>query len=374
MRNTVRDLNASQTTEVTRVPTLPEGGLIKGKTPSLSIEENISRKNKNRELPLVLGESFAGISMQTTRSESKAVLSEPTFSTDSGIDVYAEGFNLTWGEGVNPVPTRVMIFKDYRGSLKLPMPYGEVKIEESLVEKIGDDPKLEKFTRILAQAFAGKDGTYDCLLAEECLIEKRGDAQFFIDFPQGTLALWQGSIYLVDFYKNRDFSPKITTPMIFGLSLAGVDTKMKKTEVDALLGEPYRFANQDTQLYDAKSIQVTFRASGVVEEVKVLKGHQGKMTIGDKEYGLGSSFAEISPPKDDATGAKLMQTLAKTLFLKEMDKTYDCTKEEGGAQCAFGRDTKNKILRIQVGNVIFDLSDDDKRILTQVQMFNPSAS
>lgn len=369
-----RDLDAVAKREVSRVPTLPEGGLIKGKNPALTVEANIARQTANRVAPLSFGQSFAGIDMTTTRDASKAILSEPKFSTDTGIDVFAEGFNLTWNPGINPTPKSVQIFSDYKGALKLPQPYGDVKLEESLASHFMNDAQHIVFTQTLARTFAGKEKelSFDCLAEALCQIEHRGE-QTFIDFPSGTLALWGDSIYLVEYIQNQGFAPKSKAPIVFGTSMGGVDINMNKEQVNAALGAPYRYADGETQLYDAKTIRVDFRASGAVEQIVVSAGYQGTMKVGASERGIGTGFADIIANQDDPAGKLMMQALAKILAGKDMDPTFDCLKAEGGAICASGVDKANGIIRVQVGNMIFDFKDDKERTLLSVTMFNPAA-
>lgn len=371
-RSLLQELDAIRAREVSRVPTLPEGGLIKGKLRSLSIEENIARQNSNRLKPIVFGQSFAGISMKSTRNESKAILSEPNFSTDTGLDVYGEGIHITWGEGLNPVPKSVRIFTDYQGPLELPAPYPSVPLKESLGKALETDPDRRILTKTLARTFGGKDATYDCFAAGACQVEQRGE-ESFIDLPQGNLVLWKDAIYVVDFATNTNFTPKSKAPMLFPRSLAGVDYNMNRTQVDASLGEPYKYPDQDVQLYDAKTIRVEYRASGLVERVEVRPGYKGTLKVGSTERGLGTSFADLIVGKDDPKGLEMMQALAKILLGKEADAGFDCTKSDQGALCSAGFSSADNVFRVQVLNMVFEFSGDEKRTLLSVYMFNPTA-
>ncbi|RZA16018.1 MAG: hypothetical protein EOP10_25335 [Proteobacteria bacterium] len=358
---TTRDLQAIQNRDVARTPTLPEAGLIKGKIPALSVEENIARLTRNRISPLTFGEGLAGITMTTTRNDSKTLLSEPTSTSDSGLDYFAEGFAISWNEGLNPTPKSIRIFNDYKGPIKLPAPYGEVTFGQDLSGLLKADPDFTTFTKTLGKAFTGKD---DCLAEKSCAISKQLN-ETFIDFPSGTIVLFHNMISVMDFIPNATFIPKITTPSLPGQSLAGVSLKMNRNEVEALLGTPYHYAFNGRQLYDAKTIQIQFRESGVIERIYLFPGHQGKINIGKLEAAIGSTFAGLTAGQQDPDGILLTIALAKIAGEKSSD--YDCTKDQP-LECFYRKESG--LVYAQYGNTVYAFTDDDKRTLTSLFIFN----
>lgn len=364
-----KDLEALQNREVSRIPTLPTGGLVKGKSSAIPTEENIKRQIRNRELPVTWNDGFAGITMQTTREESKKILSDPQYSLDNGMDIYAEGLQITWGKGLNPTPESVRMYSDYLGYLKLPAPYGDVKLGESIAA-LEKEESLENFIKVLGRTFAGKDATYDCLAVMECSVDIRDGGLAYIDFPSGNMILGGSMIYVIDFSKNTDFVPKNKLPIVFNESIAGIKPDMTKEQVEAFLGTPYKFPDGLTQLYDAKTIRITYNAKNQIEDLIVLAGYEGTFTVGGKVRGIGTSFADLTTIKDDADGLLMMKNLGKMLLGKESDPAYDCSAVKPNPTCQSGHDKTNGIIRILVGNMIFSFTDDDTRTLMAVSLFN----
>ncbi len=360
-KTSTRDLQAIQARDVARTPTLPEAGLIKGKTPALSVEENIARRARNRILPLSFGEGLAGITMKTTRNESKAILSEPSNSTDYGLDIFEEGFNIIWNEGVNPTPQSIRVFDKYRGPVKLPAPYGDVTVGQDLSVMLKADPEYKTFAQTLGKVFTGSE---DCLAAKTCAIEKRAN-ETFIDFPNGTIIFFHNVISVIDIATNASFASKITTPSLPGQNLAGITLEMNRIQVEAVLGAPYRYPMGQKLLYDAKTIQVEYRASDSIERIFLVPGHQGKIKLGKIEATIGSTFAGLTANQKDPDGKLL--TIALAQIVSEKGADYDCTKDEV-VQCFFWQNPG--LLSVQLGNTVYTFMDDDNRTLITLYMFN----
>jgi hypothetical protein len=367
---TVLDLKASERPPLPRSPSFPTGGLVKGKTASLSVEENIARQMRNRTRPLVLNQGVAGITLATTRNDSRELLSDPRFSLDSGIDVFAEGLTITWNEGLNPTPRSIQVSEDYKGLIKLPPPYGDVKFGQDLSAMLPEPRDYKDLARTLSRALASQEGEVgdDCFAEQRCSVEIRGD-EALLDFPGGTVIVYRNAIVLIDFYSRGDLQPKVKAPSVFGQSLAGVSMQMTRKEVDALLGEPYRYPEGEVQLYDGKTIRVAFRDSGVVDSIGLTSGHLGTIKVGETERGLGTSFADLTAETPDPDGRLLMAVLAKTLLAKNADPNYDCTKDEQNP-CAVRQIKESGSLQVRTGNMVFTFLDTAQRPLVAIHMFN----
>lgn len=364
-KSTAQRISSSDQVAI-RTPTNPEGGLITGKAPNISTEEDLKRIAINSALPIIFGESVAGITLKTTRQDAKAILSNPQFTTDSGIDVYGEGLQVTWGPGINPVPASIRIVEGYKGALNLPLPapYQAVSLQQDLTPLFANDPNYETFTRAAGAAFAGQDANYNCLTAGTCLIDNRG-SEVIIDFPNGSLILFNKAIYLIEFQTNTGFTAVSSAPMLLDKSIAGITVGSLKADVIKALGEPYRYKLGEEFLFDARTIRIEFDAEDKVLSVGAVKGHKGKIKIGTKEYAIGSSFKEFSTA-DDVDGLKMMQTLNQLVTGK--DASFDCTKAEVN-KCQSGHNPEEKWIKILVGATILEFSDDAERSLLSVTVF-----
>ncbi|RYZ50771.1 MAG: hypothetical protein EOP07_22390 [Proteobacteria bacterium] len=364
-KSTAQRISSSDQVAI-RTPTNPDGGLITGKAANISTEEDLRRIATNSVLPIVFGESVAGINRNTTRQDAKAILSNPQFTTDSGIDIYGEGLQVTWGAGINPLPASIRIVEGYKGALTLPLPapYQSVNLMQDLTPLFASDPSYATFTRAAGAAFAGKDAAYDCLAASTCLIDNRG-AEVIIDFPNGSLILFNNAIYLIDFQTNTGFTPVSAEPMLLDKSIAGLAVGSSKADVIKVLGEPYRYKLGEEFLFDARTIRIEFDAEDKAVSIGAVKGHKGKLTIGTKDFSIGSSFKEFSTA-DDVDGLQLMQTLNQVMTGK--DATFDCTKAEVN-KCQSGHNAAEKWIKILVGATILEFSDDAERSLLSVTVF-----
>lgn len=358
---------ASSNQNVIRTPTHPEGGLIAGKTPNVSTEEDLRRIAINAALPITFGEAVAGISFKTTRQESKAILSNPKFSTATGIDDFGEGIQVTWGEGINPTPQSIRVSDGYKGSLTLPAPFGTVALGQDLTALLATEEDKIAFTKALGASVAGKVASYDCIEAQTCQFEDRAGI-LFLDYPNGRAIVVANALYLMEFEVNEGFAPKNTAPIVFDSSMAGISFTQKKADIIKSLGEPYRYPAGSKELFDAKTIRIVFAADDSIAQMEATKGFKGTIKIGDKEYGLGSSMQELVSA-EDVDGKKLMATLAQKIYGK--DASYDCTKETP-ATCNSGHSAKEKWIKILIGHTIFQLSDDASRTLLSVLMVNPA--
>ncbi len=365
INNTLNSSNPNR--DPARIATNPDGGLIVGKSPVVSTEEDLRRIAVNAALPLSFGDGVSGITMNTSREASKAILSNPKFSTASGIDVFGEGIQVTWAEGINPLPKSIRIVEGYKGSVTLPAPYGKLALGQDLGGLLASEADKLSFTRALGAAAAGKDETYDCIAAEACQLEDRAGT-LFIDYPNGTVIVIENKIYLMEYLSNSGFVPKNVAPIVFDTSMAGISFTQTKADVVAAYGEAYRYASATKELYDAKTLRFVFSPEGAIAQMEATKGFKGTIKIADKDYGIGSSLKELAP-MDDVDGKKMMLLLAQKILGK--DETYDCSKEMP-ATCASGHSPQDKWIKILVGNTIFQMTDDESRTLVSILMFNPA--
>ena len=359
-------LNSSNQ-EVIRTPTNPLGGLLEGKTPNVSTEEDLRRIAVNAALPVTLGEAVAGITFKTNRQDSKAILSNPKFSTATGIDVFGEGIQVTWGEGINPTPKSIRVVEGYKGAIALPAPYGMVALGQDLSGLLATDADKIAFTKAIGTTLSGKDASYDCIEAQTCLLENRAGT-LFIDYPNATVIVMANALYRMDFEGNESLAPKATTPIVFDTSMGGINFSQKKEDIVKVYGEPYRYAASTKELFNAKTIRIVFTADNSIAQMEATKGFKGTIKIGQKEFGLGSTMAEFMPA-DDLDGLKMMATLAQKILGK--DETYDCSKVMP-ATCQSLHNPKEKWIKVLVGNTIFLLSDDPSRTLLTITIFNPA--
>lgn len=363
-KSTTQRISSSDQVAI-RTPTNPEGGLITGKAANISTEEDLRRIALNSALPIAFGESVAGISMTTTRQDAKAILSNPQFTTDTGIDIYAEGLQVTWGAGINPHPESIRIGEGYKGALALPFPapFHSVTLQQDLTALLASDPSYVNFTKALGAAFAGT-ANYDCFAEGSCLVDNRGN-EVLIDFSNGSLILFNKAIYAVDFIKNTGLKAVSTAPIVINQGLGGVSIGSSRSEVIKVLGEPSRYKLEEAFLFDARTIHIEFDAEDKAVSIAAAEGYKGTLKIGNKNYALGSSFKEFSAA-DDVDDMKLMQTLNQVLTGK--DKSFDCTAVEKD-KCQSLHNAEEKWIKIKVGATILVFSDDAERVLLSIAVF-----
>lgn len=110
--------------------------------------------------------SIAGITMKTTFSQSKAILSTPTvFQTDSGpIYVYKEGLYIYWRENEPRLPMLIWGTNDYRGELDTKDPeLKTIYIGKSIAEHFGPEEELGRsYLRRLYNAIHSKPADFNC--------------------------------------------------------------------------------------------------------------------------------------------------------------------------------------------------------------------
>ncbi|MCB0392960.1 MAG: hypothetical protein KDD25_00280 [Bdellovibrionales bacterium] len=164
-------------------PTNPDAGkdidLLEER--DLTAEEISQITRENSLKPIVYGEGASGITLKMELREAKDILSPPFYGPDSdGVAAYGEGIVVDWRMNAPRVPEVIVVQTSYTGSLRLPEPYGDIRMQQSVGVFFGSDPLGNDLIRDLYNKLEGADEKFDCLAARKCEVARSPDYFAFV--------------------------------------------------------------------------------------------------------------------------------------------------------------------------------------------------
>ena len=306
---------------ISHKPTRPDGGAVLGKSTGLDPEVSESRKLNNIVLPVVFGESVAGISMQTTNAEAKKILA-PASLAAQGFEYYPEHIRIAWKGEATSTPDYVVVDEGYAGKLQLPAPYGASQVGQSLAPMLATQTDLKNLLLNAGALFEKQAPTYDCEKALTCQLTE--DASYFsLEFRRGGLLIAkQTSLPLSFIYFNgpNKFYARAADPIVYQISVAGINFQSKRAAVEARLG-PAQGSGGTVVYYDKQSVGVIWGADETPAVLQALGTYQGSLNFGLAmgSHRIGDSMASYVPLTDD--GTLLMQMIYRGIKATDLDCT-----------------------------------------------------
>lgn len=312
-------------------PTNPEGGQVSGLSPRMTSEENQKRIRQNKDASIVLGESVANITMQTTFAESLGVLSQPIVGA-GGSYAYGESIIISWAEQNPRKPTRIDIIEGYQGVMQLPERFGAIRIGSSFRAWF-EKSSPEELILELGRYFDGKDESYHCLNLNSCALVIDGEFVQFA-FRMGWLIFSGGEQRYLEQVSFRtevpEPSPPITDDVTFGYGLTAANVLSSLESVTFRVGDPLGLSYEGGFLYDNGNISIFYsrNAPFLVTHIAFERGFDG--VIKDFPGGIGEvkmrdSLSEFFAP-NDFNGLQFLKTLGAAIDGKSDDPNWDCIR------------------------------------------------
>lgn len=338
------------TSDITRLPTNPDGGLIPGRNPDLSEEESAARQQANAAKPLTFGVSAAGVTMDMPRSEIMKVLANPEFIADDGAIFYPEFLSIFWLEGEDPKPEAIVVRDGYKGKIELPEPFAALTLGQTYVDLLADEAAVNATLHGLARAISARGADYDCEVAGECYFQvddESGDLNFY--FPKGLVIFDKTGKLAALIYQTIEGLPKRTRePIVYGTSIGGVSFASTRAEVEERIGPSFE-TEEKFSAYDDGSIVVQWGEDDRPLLIRANFGLKGKLKFSEEfEAGLGQPFADPSQPEDDGKG--LMVFLDRLLHQRQAG--FDCSKGKKPL-CSYRNEDGRITIDLEKGSFVF---------------------
>lgn len=341
--------------QVTRVPTNPEGGLIPGQATELSVEESAARQSANAIKPIVFGVGAAGITMDMRRSEVLNLLANPTFVTSDGIILFPEFVTIVWQkEGEDPKPEAIIVNEGYKGRIDLPAGAGSLEVGGVYPQTFASDASIDATLLGLGAIFNGKAPDYDCEVEGTCVYSNNDAGENLFFFPKGILIFDKDAKLVQIIFQNVDGIQKRTrAPIVYGTSIGGIGLDSLRADVEAKLGPSFETEDKSS-VYDNGSLLVTWGEDNKPLSIQGFFGLKGQLTFSDTfTAGLGQSFADPKNPTDDGKG--LMIFIDRLLHKRA--EGFDCSKQTVPL-CSFQNDGNNLIINLEKASFVFTADAD----------------
>lgn len=309
-------------------PTRPEGGLVRGRTATLSAEENAERVARNKKQPIVWGESVAGITMATEYLDGLDILAEP-LGFSQGFYFYNENIRIAWGTQTKRTPTSVIVDVGYQGPLSLPAEFGEVRMGDSFKSRFPfSDPTGKEFIKALSRALEKMGPDFDCFSINVCKINVGTDLIEF-SFRNGSVLFSNDANHELRFLYFLPNLPPLTTPltqpMVFGDSAGGANMGLLQAHAKLTLGTP-AFTNGIFSYWDNGNLGIAWEPGASKPlMMHIDRGYQGTWVLPAPLGTLRLNQVMSSYfPTNDSQGVELLKIMGRIFDGKAEDASYDC--------------------------------------------------
>ena len=317
----------------------------------------------------VFGDTVAGISITTTSEEAEKVIGSSRGFLSDGRSVYDNG-NLTilWNFFPPFVPIFINLGENFAGPIKLPDPYGEVKLGQSLAKYFPEnDPAGDIFFQDIAQKMDGLTEleNYDCIRIRSCTYRSSPNGIEFV-LDKGKLMFsndTEKKLIAVDYYPAPE--PRTvprTDALVFGQSVGGVGLETTQEAAQAIFGEPRGTLPGNVSFYDNENLAIIWNEgeNPVPDVIQLNFGFEGSIPM-PEAYGptkMGQSFA-ASFPSTDEFGEAFIKELGAFYRSEVNPESYDCLSE--GTCRLISDDPSFIIFQFESGSIFFT-NDEDKEL------------
>lgn len=318
----------------------------------------------------VFGDTVAGMNMEMTRQEAEQFIGSSLGLLRDGRSVYDNG-NLTVLWGFFPPFTSVFLTlgEGFQGAIKLPDPYGEVKLGQSFATYFPEsDASGDLFFQDIAQKMDGLTEleNYDCNRIRSCSYRSTPSGIEFT-YDRGKLMFSNDAekkLISMDYYPAPD--PRTvprSEPLTFGQTVGTIGLATTQEAAHNILGEPRGILSENIYFYDNENLVIVWgeQESPLPEVIQLNYGYEGLIQFPDS-YGpikMNHSFADSFPITDEY-GEELIKELG-AFYRSEADpENYDCIAEE---TCRLIKDdTVFIIFQFENGSMFFT-NDEKKELL-----------
>lgn len=353
------------TKDLPNLPTKPDAGIDDWRVVPLTPEENNARVRKNTGLPIVFGESAAGISMKTTLVESMDILSDP-YGTAGDMVFYREGIRVKWNTTGDQKPNLIIVDDDYQGTLAMPGTIGSIKVGAGFKKFFAEsDTSLAPGTSLLKQLgrfFMKESAEFDCLAKKYCSMSDEGDS-FYLIYPAGFLIFGKTPELPLKLMVFRTPPPPPTEPLkdaiLLGKGAGGITLGMTQAQVAQKLGKPSATAQDGREVYDNGNLIVIYKADAnsakSVIAIAVIGDYLGGLTASTKlgTLKVGQSLASYFTAT--VNGTELAKELGR--FAEGKDANYDCIASK---TCEVTDEDTSHVVTVKGGQL--QINHDDKKI------------
>lgn len=149
-----------------------------------------AKVDSNSKKPMIYAVGAAGITFDTTYSDSRQFVVPRTPPNINGDAVYEEQMQIRWKMGAKPEdqkPIYFILFPGYRGEVQVPAPYAPFKMGHDFSNQysVNQITGAEAMVRDFYRMFEGKEQDFDCLQLGLCGVSWGNAAQkeFVIVLP-----------------------------------------------------------------------------------------------------------------------------------------------------------------------------------------------
>ncbi|NRA45984.1 MAG: hypothetical protein HRU09_13615 [Oligoflexales bacterium] len=317
----------------------------------------------------IFGETIAGMNMTTVREEAEKTIGPSLGLLNDGRSVYDNG-NLTilWNFFPPLTPIFLSIGDGFQGPIKLPDPYGEVKLGQSFAQYFPEtDPSRDIFFQDIAKRMDGLTDleNYDCNRIRSCTYRSSSAGIDFV-FDRGKLMFTNDAekkLIAIDYYQAPE--PRTvprTEALVFGTSIGDIGLSTTQEAAHAILGEPRGIVSGNIYFYDNENLAIIWNDEdpSLPDVIQLNYGYEGAIPM-PEAYGavkMGQSFAD-SFPETDEFGEAFIKELGAFYRSEENPESYDCLSEE---TCKLiSDDAAFIIFQFESGSIFFT-NDEDKEL------------
>ncbi|MFK7827710.1 MAG: hypothetical protein AB8G05_26425 [Oligoflexales bacterium] len=317
----------------------------------------------------VFGETIAGFGINSTKEEVEKIIGSSRGLLNDGRSVYDNG-NLTilWNFFPPLTPIFLSLGDGFQGPIKLPDPYGEIKLGQSFTKYFPENDQTgDVFLQDLAQKMDGLTEleNYDCNRIRSCSYRSSPSGIEFV-LDKGKLMFSNNAekkLIAIDYYPAPE--PRTiprTDALVFGQTIGGVGLTSTQEAAHAILGEPRGTLPGNVYFYDNENLAIIWSDDEIPlpDVIQLNFGHEGSIPM-PESYGpikMGQSFA-ASFPTTDEFGEAFIKELGSFYRGEVSPETYDCLSEE---TCRLISDDPSFIIFQFESGSIFFTNDEEKEL------------